>query len=318
MNWIDLVIILLVLYFIVIGYFQGFVKQALDLLGLLASFLFALRFYQAFAGFVISVFSIPQPFHSVIGFFVAWFIFEVIYFISASFIYRRIPEHFKASHLNHYLGAIPALVRGIILTAVFLILILILPIPTSTRNDINNSRIGGEMVRRSAKVESYLENIFSGAINDTIAFFTVKPNSEETIDLGFKATKASVDEKSEEKMLQLINEERKSRGLKSLTMDEKLREVARSHSKDMFEKGYFSHTNLEGKSPFDRMRDANIIFLIAGENLALAPNADIAHNGLMNSPGHRANILTDDFGKVGIGVIDGGIYGKMFSQEFSD
>ena len=54
------------------------------------------------------------------------------------------------------------------------------------------------------------------------------------------------------------------------------------------------------------------------ENLALAPNVDIAHKGLMNSPGHRANILSPSFGRVGIGVIDGGGYGKMFAQEFAD
>lgn len=318
MNWIDLVIILLVIYFMTIGYFQGFVKQVIDLFGLVASFLFALKFYQTSADLVSSVFSIPQPFHNVIGFFLAWFIFEIIYFLAASFFYRKIPDKFKTSPVNHYLGVLPAIIRGVILTAVFLVLILILPIPSRTRNEINNSKVGGEMVRRSAKVESYLENIFGGAINDTIAFFTVKPESDETINLGFKTDKVTIDEKSEQKMLELINEERVSRGLKALVMDEKLRQAARAHSKDMFQRGYFSHTNLEGKSPFDRMREADIGFLVAGENLALAPNVDIAHNGLMNSPGHRANILTGDFGRVGIGVVDGGIYGKMFSQEFTD
>jgi uncharacterized protein YkwD len=76
--------------------------------------------------------------------------------------------------------------------------------------------------------------------------------------------------------------------------------------------------NPDGKDPFARMEDAGIKFLVAGENLALAPNVDLAHEGLMNSPGHRANILTAEFGKVGIGCIDGGQYGKMFSQEFTD
>jgi uncharacterized protein YkwD len=38
----------------------------------------------------------------------------------------------------------------------------------------------------------------------------------------------------------------------------------------------------------------------------------------MNSPGHRANILSANFGRIGIGVIDGGIYGEIFCQEFKD
>ena len=66
------------------------------------------------------------------------------------------------------------------------------------------------------------------------------------------------------------------------------------------------------------MDKAGIHFQAAGENLALAPNINLAHQGLMNSPGHRANILSPDFKKVGIGVIDGGIYGEMFVQEFSN
>jgi uncharacterized protein YkwD len=84
----------------------------------------------------------------------------------------------------------------------------------------------------------------------------------------------------------------------------------------MFAKGYFAHVNLEDEDPFDRMRNEKVRFLRAGENLALAQTLTIAHNGLMNSPGHRANILQPGFGRVGIGILDGGIYGLMITQNF--
>ena len=64
------------------------------------------------------------------------------------------------------------------------------------------------------------------------------------------------------------------------------------------------------------MKDAHIKFRTAGENLALAPTLQIAHTGLMNSPGHRANILNPAFGRVGIGIMTGGRRGIMVSQEF--
>jgi uncharacterized protein YkwD len=86
----------------------------------------------------------------------------------------------------------------------------------------------------------------------------------------------------------------------------------------MFTRGYFSHYTPGGVSPFDRMADAGVTYVYAGENLALAPSTDLAMQGLMNSPGHRANILNPNFNKIGIGVIDGGIYGKMYSQEFTN
>ena len=119
-------------------------------------------------------------------------------------------------------------------------------------------------------------------------------------------------------MLQMINEERQKHGLKLLQADPEMLQVARAHSQDMFAKGYFAHDDLDGKDPFDRMRAANIRFATAGENLALAQTVGIAHVNLMNSPGHRANILNPSFGRVGIGILDGGFYGLMISQEFRD
>jgi uncharacterized protein YkwD len=101
-------------------------------------------------------------------------------------------------------------------------------------------------------------------------------------------------------------------------MNTKLRKLARDYAKDMLKKGYFSHYDIEGKSPFDRMDDYGIERRYAGENLAFAPSTELAMQGLMNSPGHRENILNPNFSKIGIGVMDGGVYGKMFTQEFTD
>jgi uncharacterized protein YkwD len=84
----------------------------------------------------------------------------------------------------------------------------------------------------------------------------------------------------------------------------------------MFARSYFAHETPESRDPFDRMREAKVSFLTAGENLALAPTVQVAHAGLMNSPGHRANILRPQFGRVGIGIMDGGIRGLMVTQNF--
>jgi uncharacterized protein YkwD len=126
------------------------------------------------------------------------------------------------------------------------------------------------------------------------------------------------DPDAERHMLDLVNTERASAGLKPLVADERLQAIARQHSLEMFEKDYFSHTSPTSGSPFDRMHAAGIQFEVAGENLAYAPNVDIAHRGLMNSPGHRANILRPEFGRVGIGVIRSQAQGSMFSQEFTN
>src|SRR6266436_10162438 len=117
-------------------------------------------------------------------------------------------------------------------------------------------------------------------------------------------------------IVKFINVETIAAGLRPLAPDTELAEVARQHSVDMFARGYFAHATPEGRDPFERMREANVRFITAGENLALAPTLQIAHTGLMHSPGHRANILQREFGRVGIGIMDGGVHGLMVTQDF--
>jgi len=107
----------------------------------------------------------------------------------------------------------------------------------------------------------------------------------------------------EYQLFDLTNAARVTHGLSVLSWDEAVRETARDHSKDMADNNYFSHTNLNGQSPFDRMTEDNITYRMAGENLATGQISSIfAHEGLMNSLGHRENILQSDFEGLGVGV----------------
>ncbi|MDQ0206143.1 CAP domain-containing protein [Alkalicoccobacillus murimartini] len=107
----------------------------------------------------------------------------------------------------------------------------------------------------------------------------------------------------EYQLFDLTNASRVNHDLSVLTWDEDVRETARDHSVDMADNGYFGHTNLEGQSPFDRMQQDDIRFTTAGENLAYGQFSSIyAHEGLMNSLGHRENILQGAFLHLGVGV----------------
>lgn len=121
----------------------------------------------------------------------------------------------------------------------------------------------------------------------------------------------------EQRMFNLVNSARASAGLRPLQIDMTLVKLARLKAQDMINKNYFSHTSPTYGSPFDMMRSYGVSYRYAGENLAGAPTVDSAHTNLMNSPGHRANILNSNFTKVGIGVVSGGPYGKMFVQMFT-
>lgn len=107
----------------------------------------------------------------------------------------------------------------------------------------------------------------------------------------------------EYQLFDLTNAERVKHGLSVLSWEEPLRKTAHDHSADMAKNNYFSHENLEGKSPFDRMADDAISFRGAGENLATGqPSSIFAHEGLMNSLGHRENILKAGYDSLAVGV----------------
>ncbi|BBB92179.1 MAG TPA: CAP domain-containing protein [Methylomusa anaerophila] len=120
----------------------------------------------------------------------------------------------------------------------------------------------------------------------------------------------------EQTMVNLVNRERTSRGLAPLQVDMRLVKVARMKSLDMIKNNYFSHQSPTYGSPFDLMRSQGITYRAAGENLAGASSVTQAHTNLMNSSGHRANILNANYNRIGIGIVKGGPYGMMISQEF--
>ncbi|MCX8151507.1 MAG: CAP domain-containing protein [Archaeoglobaceae archaeon] len=117
-------------------------------------------------------------------------------------------------------------------------------------------------------------------------------------------------------MVNLVNQERAKNGLQPLTIDMRIVKTARMKSQDMIAKNYFGHQSPTYGSPFDLMKSQGITYRSAGENLAGAATVERAHTILMNSAGHRANILSTKFTKIGIGIIKGGPYGLMITQHF--
>lgn len=106
----------------------------------------------------------------------------------------------------------------------------------------------------------------------------------------------------EKEAVNLLNADRAAQGLKPLTVDSSLTRLAENYAQDMINRNFFDHYNPEGQSPFDRMRQAGISYLSAGENIAINTSVSKAEVAFMNSSGHRANILNTSYTHVGIGV----------------
>ena len=317
MNWVDIVLVIVILLAIWAGWAQGFIHGMLSLLTWAGSLILGYLFHPYLANtlgklFNLSVWLLP------LAFIIMVIVARLILGWMAGFIYRTIPEAAAHNRVNKFFGLIPGVINGWIYAIVISALLLALPFRHGINNATRDSRYATQFAMQSEWANRKLAPVFNDAVRHTLNNLTVKPGSKEKVNLSFSYDKAIARPGLELEMLELINKERQKVGLKPLVHDPELTPVARAHSQDMFRRGYFAHETPEGKSPFDRMRASGVQFRNAGENLALAQTLEIAHNGLMNSPGHRANILNEGFGRVGIGILDGGFYGLMISQEFRD
>jgi uncharacterized protein YkwD/predicted RNA-binding protein with RPS1 domain len=152
--------------------------------------------------------------------------------------------------------------------------------------------------------DAYVTIFYDKHENDTVTAIQIisKPLEENKKDFYTDAS-PTLKEGFEYQMFDLTNAARVNHQLPILTWDDHVRETAREHSADMAENDYFDHKNLEGQSPFDRMKEDAVAFHTAGENLAYGQLSSIfAHEGLMNSLGHRENILRKDYEYLGVGV----------------
>jgi uncharacterized protein YkwD len=119
----------------------------------------------------------------------------------------------------------------------------------------------------------------------------------------------------EQQVLALVNQERAAAGCGEVSADAGLAAVARAHSADMRDRGFFDHVNLDGLDPFARADAAGIS--ARAENIARGQaDAAAVMTGWMNSAGHRANILDCSLTRLGVGVAEGS-GGPWWTQLFA-
>ena len=316
-NVIDLLLVAVIILSLINGYRRGFVHGVLDLAGWVLSLLAGLRFYQPVAqwfGPRIDLWS--EVWDQPIAFILIGVIVSIVVHVIGNALLRRLPKDIDERPVNRALGLLPGFANGLIVAAILSALLLAVPLSESLNERARDSVVADRLSVYAEQLENQLRPVFADAIGRTFNLLTIRPDSNEHVTLPFKVENTRPRPDLEKKMLDMVNQERAAAGLRPVVADPELTEVARRHSADMFARGYFAHDTPEGRSPFDRMNAAGVNFLTAGENLALAPTLPVAHTGLMNSPGHRANILRPQFGRLGIGIMDGGMRGLMVSQEF--
>ncbi|WP_071781147.1 CvpA family protein [Adhaeribacter aquaticus] len=315
-NYIDILIVIIFISSIYNGWYRGFIFGLLDLIRWVGSLLLALRFYPYLANWLNGKTDWSEAWTLPVSFFVVAIVASILLQTAGLWVLRKLPPDIHIRKANHALGLIPGFINAFITVAILSVLLLALPLPESIEKEVHESKLADKFGSYTERLENAMTPIFDKAVGRTLNNLTIHPESNKTIALPYKVAKSKPRPDLEAEMLEMINKERAAEGLKPLKMDTALTRVARLHSADMFRRGYFSHYTPEGKDAFYRIRKGNVKFITAGENLALAPSLTIAHEGLMDSPGHRANILRKGFGRVGIGVMAAGPHRLMMTQNF--
>lgn len=316
MNWVDVILILVLFLSIFSSVQRGFILSMCDLVCWAGSLILAFFLYSPLTKLFDTYISSLGAWSAPLAFIIVLVASRIILESLVHRLLQRVDERTHATTANRLLGIVPGAVNGFLWVAVLSSLLLLLPINTHASEDGRESKLTDWAIGKANWLEDRLSPVFSELFNRIVPKPSAAVGEQKSIKLPFKVDNPKVRTDLEAEMLTMLNSEREKQGLKALRADPAIAIAARKHSADMFSRGYFSHVTPDGVDPFQRIRKEKIIFITAGENLALAQTLEIAHAGLMNSPGHRANILRPAFGRVGIGILDGGIYGLMITQNF--
>ncbi len=130
-----------------------------------------------------------------------------------------------------------------------------------------------------------------------------EPPSSVTVEPAVASEDATTAPEIEKQLFALINRDRRAAGLPALAWDDRVAAVSRAYSDEMRRTKVVAHQSPTSGAAADRVRAGGIKTGVVLENIARAYGAGEAHAGLMNSPGHRMNILSTMATHVGIGVV---------------
>lgn len=329
MSWlsglrpVDLIILVGLFLYGLDGVRRGFLAGALGLAGLFVTLAVALAATLPLAQQLRATFPalpLPDTLLRVVAFLIVLALAQIVFSILSRVILGLLEPLRRllgpVGVLERILGFLPGVIQGLIVAALILTPLRLFPVIQPLTRALDDSLIAQEIARRVADWSPQFEGLLQQLVGDAQGFPSrvIQPGENVSVP---RTAEVQPDAEAEARMLDLVNGERVKAGLRPLAPDEGLRAVARRHSQEMFRLGYFAHISPTEGTPIERLQRAGISFAAAGENLAFAPTVDVAHSGLMASPGHRRNILTPEFTRLGVGVMRGGAQSRMFTQSFA-
>jgi uncharacterized membrane protein required for colicin V production len=305
------------------GWVRGFTREAMDLVGLILGIALAFRFSGPLGDGLAEWLGISPEFGRLAGGFAIFLLVGVGASIGAHYLQKVFTLPGLA--LTHRLfGGGLALAWALFVAILMLSLVVVIPLPDSVDEQIAESSVASALTDPDAFPQRMFNTVAGDRVLEALLNLDRLVGREKII-LEDDETLAlppadpgdlRSDAKAAEEIFELVNRARIDEGLDPLAWSAPLAIVGEGHATEMYLEGYFSHTSPVTGAVADRMADAGIPYVIVGENLALAATARTVHQGLVDSPGHRANIVGPGFTRLGVGVVKGPL-GLMVVQVFS-
>src|SRR3972149_9245973 len=176
-NWVDLVIILILLFFISEAWRVGFWYLVADFASFLGSLIISLRGYQLLVQFLRENFALSHSIANALRFLGTAIITEsILGFIFINLV-SKFPKKVWKTLWNRVLSILPALGEGLVLIAFLLTLVIGFPINPKVKKDVTESKIGSYLLQQTSGLEKNVNEIFGGVIEDALTYLTIKPGS---------------------------------------------------------------------------------------------------------------------------------------------
>lgn len=305
------------------GWLRGFVREAMDLVGMLAGIALAFRLAPGAGAVVAGLTGAGSELSQLIGGVVVFLVVGLAAAVGAHYLQRVVAM--PGLQLGNRLGGAGlALAWGLFLATMLLSLLIVVPMPPALANQLEGSVVAQALTSSTSPSQRVFQAVSGDRIVESLLNLRQVVGGrrvilEEHDSIAFPAVESSElrsDPEAGRAVFELANQARREAGLEPLEWSDGLAAVGEAHAWEMYTGGYFSHDSPVTGDPHDRVEAARIPFRSTGENLALAGTAETAHEGLMSSPGHRENILRPQFRRLGVGVVSGPL-GLMVVQVFT-
>jgi uncharacterized membrane protein required for colicin V production len=304
------------------GWLRGMVKELVDLVGLIAGVFIAFRASRPFGDFLSGRFDVSPE----VGRVAAGLVLFLLVGLGLSVAGHYAMKLMKLPGLNltnRLLGSVLAITWGLLIALAVVSVVRALPFPPAVDAALAESTV----VDRVAGPEAAPRRLFLALAGDEVlsALNALEPliggqrlvlDHDDVASIPPAAVDEIADSPAEAALIfGFVNRARVDAGLAPLVWSDGLAAAALGHAREMYLDGYVSHVSPKTGTVSDRVRVVGIPLVAVGENIGLASSALAVHRALMDSEGHRANIVSAGYDRVGIGAVQGPL-GLMVVEVF--